>query len=93
MGGLDVAARLSREVDNYRARLHRVDHGLGDQDGRLHAGDECRRDDDVDLAKREHVNDVHLTLLFWKRVTFKNWMQGSTLHSMIFTSNMKALVW
>ena len=42
-----VAAALDREIDDHRARLHRLDHLLRDQHRRRPAGDEGRGDDDV----------------------------------------------
>ena len=46
-GALDIAAALDREIDQHRARLHRLHHVRGDEARRGPARNQRRRDDDV----------------------------------------------
>ena len=48
-GGFDVATHLGGQIDDDGARLHALDHLLGDEDGRLLARDQRRGDENVDL--------------------------------------------
>src|SRR5687768_8465159 len=47
---LAVAAGFSRTIDDYRARLHCLDHVAGNENGRAAAGYLRRRNDDVGIA-------------------------------------------
>ena len=49
-GEFAVAALLGGHVDDHAARLHRLHHLGGDEPRCGFAGDQCGRDDDVDLA-------------------------------------------
>ena len=59
LGQLAVAALLGRHVDDDASRLHRLHHLGGDELRRGLAGNQRRRDDDVDLAR---LLRVHLAL-------------------------------
>ena len=50
--GLNVAASLSRQVDNNAAGLHVVNHVLLDQDGGLSAGDQGGGDNNVNILNK-----------------------------------------
>ena len=52
LGQLGVAARLAREVDDHRARLHPFDRLGGDEPRRGAAGHERGRDHDVEALDR-----------------------------------------
>src|SRR5579871_5161270 len=47
LGEFAIAAALDREIDDHRARPHRLDHVLGDQAGRRAARDQRGRDHDI----------------------------------------------
>ena len=50
--GLNIAAGLSRQVDNDAAGLHVINHVLLDQDGGLSAGDQGGSDDNITILNK-----------------------------------------
>ncbi len=67
-GRLAVAAGLRGEVDDHGARLHRGEHGLGDEPRRRLARDLRRGDDEVDGGQDLADRLEHLLLLLLRQL-------------------------